>query len=267
MTQLWGIVNVTPDSFSDGGRYATTEAAIAHGRSLLAAGAHVLDIGGESTRPGSERVPVAVEQARVIPVIEALAADGAIVSIDTMNSATAAAAVRAGARYVNDVAGGLADGDMYAAVADSGADYVLGHWRGPSSDMYAQATYTAVGADVAAEMAERIAGAIGAGIAPERLVVDPGVGFAKTPEHNWALLRELDHITALGHRVLLGTSRKRFFTTALGEEAAEDRRDLATAITSVLAAQAGVWALRVHNVAVNRDALAVARAWQGADHE
>ncbi|MBV0895796.1 dihydropteroate synthase [Microbacterium sp. NC79] len=263
MTQLWGIVNVTPDSFSDGGRYASVEAAITHGRELLAAGAHVLDIGGESTRPGSERVPVEVEQHRVIPVIEALAAEGATISIDTMNASTAAAAVRAGARYVNDVAGGLADPDMYAAVADSGADYVLGHWRGPSSDMYAQAHYTNVGAEVAAEVADRLAGAIAAGIAPERIVVDPGVGFAKTAEHNWALLRELNHVTGLGHRVLIGTSRKRFLTTALGDSTTEEQRDLATAVTSVLAAQAGAWAVRVHNVAASRDALAVARTWQG----
>ncbi len=267
MTQLWGIVNVTPDSFSDGGRYASVDAAIAHGHELLAAGAHVLDIGGESTRPGSQRVPVEVEQQRVIRVIEALAEAGAVISIDTMNASTAAAAVRAGARYINDVAGGLADPDMYAAAAESGADYVLGHWRGPSSDMYALANYTNVGAEVAAEITERLAGALAAGIAPERIVVDPGVGFAKTAEHNWTLLRELDHVSALGHRVLIGTSRKRFFTTALGDDATEEQRDVATAVTSVLAAQAGAWAVRVHNVAVNRDALAVAAAWQGVTND
>ncbi len=267
MTQIWGIVNVTPDSFSDGGRYDSVDAAIAHGRSLLHAGAHVLDIGGESTRPGSERVPVEVEQQRVIPVIEALSAEGAAISIDTMNASTATAAVRAGARYVNDVAGGLADPGMYAAVAESGADYVLGHWRGPSSDMYAQANYTNVGAEVAAEISVRLAGALAAGIAPDRIIVDPGVGFAKTAEHNWALLRELSDVTGLGHRVLIGTSRKRFFTTALGDDATEEQRDLATAVTSVLAANAGAWAVRVHNAAANRDALAVARAWQGTSHD
>lgn len=267
MTELWGIVNATPDSFSDGGRYASVDTAIKHGRALREAGADVLDIGGESTRPGAERVPIAVEQQRVVPVIAALAAEGAVISVDTMNAATAVAAVRAGARYVNDVAGGLADADMYQAVADSGAEYVIGHWRGPSSDMYARANYTNVGAEVAAEMQERIAAALAAGIAPERIVVDPGVGFAKTAEHNWALLRELASVTELGYRVLVGTSRKRFLTTALGEEPSEQQRDLATAVTSVLASQAGAWAVRVHNVAASRDALAVAHAWQGVTHD
>lgn len=262
MTQLWGIVNVTPDSFSDGGRYDSADAAIAHGLALLTAGATVLDIGGESTRPGAERVPIEVEQQRVVPVITALVAEGATVSIDTMNAATARAAVSAGARYVNDVAGGLADDAMLSSVAEMGAEYVLGHWRGPSNDMYAKADYTLVGAEVAREMSERIERAIAAGIDAERLIVDPGVGFAKTADQNWALLRDLSSVIDLGYRVLIGTSRKRFLVPVLGEEASEEQKDVATAVTSVLASRAGAWGVRVHNVSVNRQALAVAGAWQ-----
>lgn len=263
MIGIWGIVNVTPDSFSDGGRYLEQTAALEHGLRLRADGATVLDIGGESTRPGAERVPVSVEIDRVVPVIEALAAEGAAVSVDTMNAATAVAAVAAGAQYVNDVAGGLADPDMLAAVAETDADYVLGHWRGPSSDMYARAEYTRIGHEVAAELLDRVEQAAAAGINPSRIVLDPGIGFAKTGEQNWALLRELDAVTALGLRVLIGTSRKRFFLPVLGDDATEERRDLATAVTSVLAADAGAWAVRVHNAAATRDALAVRSAWEG----
>lgn len=263
MTEIWGIVNVTPDSFSDGGRHSDPTSAIAHARLLREQGAHVLDIGGESTRPGSQRVPLEVEQARVIPVIEALTAEGAVTSIDTMNAATAVAAVAAGARYVNDVAGGLADPDMLAAVASTNAHFVVGHWRGPSADMYARAEYVDVAREVAGEVHDRVAAALAAGISPDRIVVDPGVGFAKTAEQNWELLRGLDRIVGLGHRVLIGTSRKRFFTAVLGEDADETRRDLATAVTSVLSADAGAWAVRVHDVAATRDALAVHAAWKG----
>lgn len=263
MTAIWGILNVTPDSFSDGGRHDDPTRAIAHARALIAAGADVIDVGGESTRPGSERVPLEVEQARVLPVISALASDGIAVSIDTMNAPTAVAAVAAGARYVNDVAGGRADPDMLAAVADTDADIVLGHWRGPSADMYALAQYSRVGREVALELSERVSAAAAAGIAPNRIVLDPGVGFAKTAEQNWQLLRELADVTALGQRVLVGTSRKRFLTPVLGEDATEQRRDLATAVTSVLAAEAGAWAVRVHDVGATRDALAVRAAWQG----
>ncbi|WP_295012595.1 dihydropteroate synthase [uncultured Microbacterium sp.] len=263
MTAIWGIVNATPDSFSDGGRYLDADHAIAHARLLRAQGASVLDIGGESTRPGAERVGVAEEQRRVLPVIAALAAEGVPVSIDTLNAETAVAAVQAGARIVNDVSGGLADPDMLAAVASTGADIALGHWRGPSADMYARAEYTRVGRDVAAELRSRIAAAAAAGIAPSRLIVDPGIGFAKTATQNWDLLRELGDVVALGPRVLVGTSRKRFLAETLGGEADEARRDLATAVTSALAARAGAWAVRVHDVAATRDALAVVQAWDG----
>lgn len=263
MTEIWGIVNVTPDSFSDGGRHGDPESALAHARLLHEQGAHVLDIGGESTRPGAQRVPVEIEQARVVPVIEALTADGLVTSIDTMNAATALAAVAAGATYVNDVAGGLADPDMLAAVASTDAHFVVGHWRGPSDDMYARAEYVDVAREVIVEVQDRVAASLSAGISPDRIVVDPGIGFAKTAEQNWELLRGLDQIVALGHRVLVGTSRKRFFAPVLGDDADERRRDLATAVTSVLAADAGAWAVRVHDVAATRDALAVRSAWKG----
>ncbi|MDA4895648.1 dihydropteroate synthase [Streptomyces sp. MS2A] len=263
MTAIWGIVNVTPDSFSDGGRYLDPDAALAHGRLLRAQGAAVLDVGGESTRPGSERVDPAEEQRRVLPVIERLAAEGIAVSVDTLNATTAVAAVAAGARIVNDVSGGLADPDMLVAVAETGADIALGHWRGPSSDMYARAEYGRVGREVAAELRGRIEAAAAAGIAPSRVIVDPGVGFAKTGEQNWELLRDLSDVVALGARVLVGTSRKRFLASALGDDADEARRDLATAVSSALAARAGAWAVRVHDVAATRDALAVVAAWDG----
>lgn len=269
MTGIWGIVNVTPDSFSDGGRYLHVDQAVAHGLRLRAEGAAVLDIGGESTRPGAERVGSAVEQQRVIPVIEQLVAAGVPVSIDTLSAETAAAAVAAGARIVNDVSGGLADPEMRAAVAESGADFAIGHWRGFSSDMYAKAEYSRVAREVAGELQERMGEAAASGIAPSRLIVDPGIGFAKTGPQNWDLLRGLDEIVALGPRVLLGTSRKRFLAETLGQDAGpdavvtEERRDLATAVTSALAVRAGVWAVRVHDVAATRDALAIAHAWEG----
>lgn len=291
MTGIWGIVNVTPDSFSDGGRYLDVDSAVARGLKLRGDGASVLDVGGESTRPGAERVSPETEQQRVLPVIEQLAAAGVPVSIDTLNASTAAAAVRAGARIVNDVSGGLADPEMRAAVAESGADYAIGHWRGFSADMYARADYRRVAREVAGELQERMGEAAAAGIAPSRLIVDPGIGFAKAGAQNWDVLRGLDEIVALGPRVLIGTSRKRFLAEALrsprptrvsagaltgasGRVAAaqgfdeeidvsEARRDLATAVTSALAARAGVWAVRVHDVASTRDALTIAHAWEG----
>lgn len=266
MTGIWGIVNVTPDSFSDGGRYLDVDRAVAHGLTLRAEGATVLDIGGESTRPGAERVGTAEEQSRVLPVIERLVAEGAPVSIDTLNAATAAAAVRAGARIVNDVSGGLADPDMLAAVAESGADYAIGHWRDFSDDMYAHAEYRRAAREVAGELQERMGAAAAAGIAPSRLIVDPGIGFSKKGGQNWSVLRGLDQIVALGPRVLIGTSRKRFLAEMIDAdpaEVSEARRDLATAVTSALAARAGVWAVRVHDVGATRDALAIAHAWEG----
>ncbi|CAN7205863.1 dihydropteroate synthase [Microbacterium foliorum] len=266
MTGIWGIVNVTPDSFSDGGRYLDVDRAVEHGLRLRADGATVLDVGGESTRPGAERVGVEVEQERVLPVIERLVAAGAPVSIDTINASTAAAAVRAGARIVNDVSGGLADPEMLAAVAESGADYAIGHWRGFPSDMYAHAEYRRAAREVAGELHERMGEAAASGIAPSRLIVDPGIGFSKKGGQNWGVLRGLDEIVALGPRVLVGTSRKRFLAESIAADPAtvsEARRDLATAVTSALAARVGVWAVRVHDVGATRDALAIVHAWEG----
>jgi len=269
MTLIMGIVNVTPDSFSDGGRHFSAEAAISHGRALRAAGADIVDVGGESTRPGAERVDPSEELARVLPVVEALAADGIAVSIDTMNASTAIATVEAGARIVNDVSGGLADPDMLPAVAASGADVILQHWRGHSAEMYARAQYADVVRDVVAELDDRRQAAAAAGISPDRVILDPGIGFGKAGEQNWEALRGLDRVVGIGPRVLVGTSRKRFLGDALAEAApaeesvAEARKDLATAVTSVLAARAGVWAVRVHDVGATRDALAVWRRWEG----
>ena len=266
-TLIMGIVNVTPDSFSDGGRFLDSDHAIAHGLLLRSQGAHVLDIGGESTRPGAERVAPGVEQERVLPVVRALADAGVAVSIDTMNASTALAAVEAGARIVNDVSGGLADPDLLAAVASTDADLILGHWRGPSTDMYARAEYEDVVQEVIRELAERVTAAAEAGIPPSRLIVDPGIGFGKKGAQNWEVLRALPRIIGMGHRVLVGTSRKRFITETLAGEddtiaVSDERRDLATAVTSVLSAQAGVWGVRVHQVAATRDALRIADCWQ-----
>ena len=270
---IMGIVNATPDSFSDGGRFLDPETAVAHALGLVREGAEIVDVGGESTRPGAERVQLSEEMARVLPIVSALAEQGLVVSVDTVNAETAVRAVAAGARIVNDVSGGLADPDMLAAVAETSADVVLGHWRGPSSDMYARAVYTDVAREVTAELADRLGAAARAGIAPTRVVLDPGIGFGKTPAQSWAVLAGLDRLVALGPRVLVGTSRKRFLATALGAppgaapdaSASEDpsisRRDAATAVTSVLAVHAGVWGVRVHDVAATHDALAVAAAW------
>jgi dihydropteroate synthase len=267
MTAIWGILNVTPDSFSDGGRYTEPAKAIEQAHLMHAQGAAVIDVGGESTRPGAVRVDQSVEQARVLPIIEALTDAGITVSIDTLNADTAVAAVHAGARIVNDVSGGLADERMLSAVADLGADIAIGHWRGPSDDMYAHAQYSRAAREVGAELRERVQAAASAGIAPSRIIVDPGIGFAKTGEQNWEVLRGLDEITALGHRVLIGTSRKRLLADALHQVSGPDplrqrRRDLATAVTSALAARAGAWAVRVHDVAGTRDALTIAGSWE-----
>jgi dihydropteroate synthase len=269
MTHIMGIVNVTPDSFSDGGRYVDADAAIAHGSRLRKQGAQLLDVGGESTRPGAERVDPSVEQERVLPVVAALAAAGATVSIDTMNASTALAAVAAGARIVNDVSGGLADPDLLPAVAGTGADVIVQHWRGPSARMYERAEYDDIAVEVLEELSQRVSAARAAGFDPSRIIVDPGIGFGKKGEQNWTVLRGLPRIVELGQRVLIGTSRKRFLAETLDavgideETASESRRDLATAVTSALAAQAGVWAVRVHDVAATRDALAIAEAWEG----
>lgn len=256
---VMGVVNVTPDSFSDGGEWFEPSAAIAHGRELLAQGADVLDVGGESTRPGAQRPSVEEELRRVLPVIEALAGEGAVLSVDTMRAAVAAQALRAGAAIVNDVSGGLADEEMAAVVAQSGAPFVVMHWRGHSAAMQSRAVYDDVVADVCAELTARARDLTAAGIEADHLVLDPGFGFAKLAHHNWTLLRHLDRVVDLGHPVLVGTSRKTFLGR-LGVPDGEPprppaQRDAATAATSVHAARLGAWGVRVHHVPTTLDAL------------
>ena len=269
-TVVMGVLNVTPDSFSDGGRYLDAGQAIEHGLALAAAGADLVDVGGESTRPGADRVPADGEIARVLPVVTALAAAGVHVSIDTMRADCADAAVAAGAVVVNDVSGGLADPAMYATVARLGVPYVAMHWRGHSTVMTELAHYDDVVDDVVAELSARVDAAVAAGITADRIVVDPGLGFAKEADHNWLLLRRLDALQALGHPVLVGASRKRFLGSLLADEDGPrpvDRRDAATDAVSALAAERGVWAVRVHDVRRSRDAVRVAAAWaRGGEH-
>ena len=262
---VMGVVNVTPDSFSDGGAWFTPEAAIAHGRELVAQGADLLDVGGESTRPGAERPSTEEELRRVLPVVEALSAV-ALVSVDTMRAEVAAAALDAGAGLVNDVSGGLADPEMPALVAERAVPYIAMHWRGHSRDMQARARYDDVVADVSRELVARVEALVAAGVRPGDVLLDPGLGFAKLAAHNWELLRRLDELTALGHRVVLGASRKKFLGL-VGRTPETERpplaRDVATAATTVYAAQHGVWAVRVHDVVSTVDALDVADALRG----
>ncbi|MEO6512309.1 MAG: dihydropteroate synthase [Nocardioides sp.] len=265
---LMGVVNVTPDSFSDGGRWASPDAAIAHGRELLVAGADILDVGGESTRPGATRPLVEEELARVVPVITALAGDGATVSVDTMRSEVALAAVEAGAAIVNDVSGGLADPEMLSAVAACRAMYVAMHWRGHSSTMQQHASYDGPGGVVAAvcdELTARVDAMLAAGLERDRIVLDPGVGFAKTAEHNWTLLRSLGPLMSLGFPVLVGASRKAFLGSLLAgsdgvARGVEDREHASSAL-HVLLAQQGVWGLRTHDVRAAHDALRALARW------
>jgi dihydropteroate synthase len=268
---LMGVVNVTPDSFSDGGLYADTSSAIAHGRALLADGADILDVGGESTRPGATRPLVEEELDRVVPVITALAEAGATVSVDTMRHEVAAAALSAGARIVNDVSGGLADPAILGVAAERGATYVAMHWRAHSDRMTDFATYDGPGGVVRAvrdELAARAEAALAAGVAHDRLVLDPGLGFAKHSRHNWRLLADLAPIKELGFPLLVGASRKSFLGTVLadadGRPRPVDDRESATTALSVVLAREGVWALRVHDVRSTRDALRVLAAMEAA---
>jgi len=261
---VMGVLNVTPDSFSDGGRYASLDAAVAHGVEMYAQGANIVDIGGESTRPGADRVDAATERARVLPVIRELAAAGVPMSIDTTRAAVADAALSAGATVVNDVSGGLADPEMARVVAAAGCPWVLMHWRGHSARMRDLAAYHDVVKEVCAELRDRIDDAVAAGVAAEKIVVDPGLGFAKTPEHNWLLTIHLDQVMALGHPVLIGASRKSYLGTLLadrdGTPRPVDEREAATLATSVLAVAAGAWGVRVHDVRSSVDAIKVWRA-------
>jgi dihydropteroate synthase len=267
-TLIMGVINVTPDSFSDGGRYLGLDAALDHARQMWVEGADLIDVGGESTRPGAERVPAAEEIRRVLPAVAALAADGVMVSVDTTRAAVAAAALEAGAAMVNDVSGGLAEPDLLRVVADAGVPLVLMHWRGHSRDMQALAHYHDVVADVRRELGERVDAALAAGVAEGSLVIDPGLGFAKTAEHNWSLLRRLDVLTATGLPVLVGASRKSFLGALLAGPDGVPRpacgREDATVATTVLAALAGAWGVRVHRVGGNLDAVKVAAAYRRA---
>ena len=257
-----GILNVTPDSFSDGGRYLDREDAVAHGVALRAEGADLIDVGGESTRPGAHRVEAPTELARVVPVIRELAERGVPCSVDTTRAAVAEAALEAGAIMVNDVSGGLADPAMAPTVARYRVPWILVHWRGPSAVMRMLASYSDVVAEVRAELVARVDAAVLAGVDPGALVLDPGLGFAKTAAHNWTLLGHLDVLIQLGFPVLLGASRKGFLGSLLTGGQLPERRDTATAAVSALAAAAGVWGVRVHNAAASREAIAVAAAWR-----
>lgn len=262
-TRVMGIVNVTPDSFSDGGDWFAHDRAIARGLELTAEGAHLIDVGGESTRPGITRTDPPEEARRVLPVVSALAQSGVAVSVDTMRAEIAEASVAAGAALINDVSGGLADPRMLPVVADLGVPFVAMHWRAHSTTMQDLAHYDDVVADVYAELGARAEAALAAGIAEDRLILDPGIGFAKTGEHNWALLRGLDVLAGLGFPLLIGVSRKRFLGKLLadadGERAPRERDDAGAAITAILAGQ-GVWAVRTHSVRQHLDAVAVAEA-------
>lgn len=256
-TRVMGIVNVTPDSFSDGGDFATTGAAVVQGRRLAAEGAAVIDVGGESTRPGADRVSEADEAARVVPVVAALAAEGVAVSVDTMRASVAAQAVEAGAVMVNDVSGGLADPAMLATVARLGCAYVAMHWRGHSATMADKARYDDVVADVTRELLDRVRAAVVARIEPELLVLDPGLGFAKTPEHSWELVRRAEEIQRIGLPVLWGASRKGFL--AVPGDTPKDRDAASVEVTARLA-ELGVWAVRTHTVPDHLAAVAAATA-------
>lgn len=261
---VMGVLNVTPDSFADGGRWSDRAAAVAHGVELWRQGADLVDVGGESTRPGAERVPAEIEIARVLPVIRELAAAGVPLSVDTTRAAVATAALEAGALVVNDVSGGLADPVMTKVVAEAGCPYVIMHWRGHSRQMAELATYQDVVSDVCTELQARVADAIAAGVSADRIILDPGLGFAKTPEHNWQLTRRLDTLLGLGFPVLIGASLKRYLGRLLagpdGIERPVSGRAAATVATSVLAIAAGAWGVRVHDVQGTVDALAVWRA-------
>ncbi|QNN64034.1 dihydropteroate synthase [Leucobacter denitrificans] len=264
-----GVLNITEDSFSDGGKYLGTEAALEQAQRLVSEGATIIDVGGESTRPGAIPVPREVELARVVPVIETLAADGIAVSIDTFHAETAAAAVRAGARYINDVSGGLHDPQMLSVAAEASRDaqvtYIAGHWRGIPDLAHTRSHYDDVVTDVRSALGDIAAAALAAGVERSKLILDPGLGFDKTGEQCWEILRRLDELQSLGYPVLIGASRKRMISEALAGVvgATPESRDLATSVVSALAARAGAWGVRVHDVAATSAALAIERAWQG----
>lgn len=268
MTLVMGILNVTPDSFSDGGRWETAEAAITRGLALAAEGADIIDVGGESTRPGAQRVDPGEEVTRVLPVVEALAGEGVTVSIDTMRARTARAAVDAGARYVNDVSGGLADPDMARIVAELECEYIAMHWRAHSTEMDRLDSYQDVAIEVRDELSQRLDALHAAGIAPERIIIDPGLGFAKVGDTNWELLAHLDQLSVVAPRMLVGASRKRFVGAAIARDGIDPddptERDHATTAITTICAQQEVWGVRVHHARAARDAVDVVSVWRNA---
>ena len=264
--QVMGVVNVTADSFSDGGRYLDTDRAVEQGLVLVAQGAAIIDVGGESTRPGAVRVDPRVESSRVVPVVKELAAQGVTVSIDTMNAVVAQAALESGARMVNDVSGGRADPAMTPLVVEAGVCWVLMHWRPLNSERpHRISHYRDVVAEVRDELLTSVDRAVAAGADPAQLLIDPGLGFAKSGQHNWALLHALPKLVSTGIAVLVGASRKRFLGTLLagpdGVPRSPGERDTATAVVSALAAWHGAWGVRVHDVRASMDALKVVEAW------
>lgn len=271
-----GVLNVTPDSFSDGGQFSAVDDAVNHARLLLSAGANIIDIGGESTRPGAERVSIEEELRRVLPVIERVKLEpsftdsAAQISIDTMNAQTARAAVEAGAAIINDVSGGLADSEMFAVAAATEATMVISHWRGFSDIMNTLNSYENVAHDVASELQLRVDAAVAAGVAREKIVVDPGLGFAKDMQQNWQLVARLDELEKLGLPILVGASRKRFIAGSLEPdehgEVSNSRRDVATAVLTALLLQRKLWGVRVHNVLATADAIDVVEALRAGEH-
>ncbi|MSZ46760.1 MAG: dihydropteroate synthase [Actinobacteria bacterium] len=277
-----GVLNVTPDSFSDGGEFSTLDSALDHARVLIIGGANIIDVGGESTRPGAQRISTSEELARVIPVIETISAEllatgrnDVQISIDTMNSSTALAALAAGAKIINDVSGGLADEKMFQVAAATGATLVISHWRGFSTEMDQLNQYQDVAREVAIELQNRVDAAITAGVSKSKIVIDPGLGFAKDMDQNWKLVARLDELEKLGYPILVGASRKRFIAGALDADIdghglgdgsiSNNRRDLATAVLTALLMQRKLWGVRVHNVVATADAIAVVRALHASE--
>jgi dihydropteroate synthase len=258
-TLIMGVLNVTPDSFSDGGRWEKPDDAIAHAVAMVDAGASIVDVGGESTRPGATPVADPEERKRVLPIVRELVARGITVSIDTMHAQTALSAVDAGAQLINDVSGGLADEGMGRVVAETGVHFIAMHWRGGAD---VEAGYRDVVTEVRAELKSRVAELVVRGVQPERIVLDPGLGFAKDAGHNWQLLGRLEELASLGHGILIGASRKRFLAELVPDDAPMEARDEPTAFVSALAARSGAWAVRVHDVASTRRALDVWERWQ-----
>lgn len=256
-TIIMGILNVTPDSFADGGRYSNFDQAVARGTEMLREGADIIDVGGESTRPGSTRISAEEEMDRVLPVIQELSARGALLSIDTTRATTAKAAFAAGARIVNDISAGLSDPEILEVSASLDCPYIAMHSRGDSKDMQSRAIYDDVVKEVIGELSQRVSAALAAGIKPGNLILDPGIGFAKEADHNWTLLNNLDSIEALGFPVLVGASRKRFLGSLVGSDEPDDRESATIALTALLGRR-GTWGVRVHNVKSHLDAIAVA---------